>query len=194
MDKNELRKQVLAKRDALTVEERKEKSDAISDCVTQHPIFKETDTILLYAAFRSEVDTMKIFRSAVASGKKVYFPKVFGNEMEFYCAEAEEDFEAGTWGILEPKVEFERKYVPKYKEKVCIIMPGAVFDKAGNRIGYGRGYYDKFLNRMEQVESFKMGIAFSCQLINIENFPKEEHDVGLDVIVTETEICEIICK
>ncbi len=192
MDKKELRKQVLGKRDALTIEERKEKSDAISNSVTQHPIFREAHTILLYAAFRSEVDTMKIFRRAVASGKKVYFPKVLGAEMEFYCAEAEEDFEAGTWGIPEPKVEIERKYVPKYKEKVCIIMPGAVFDKAGNRIGYGRGYYDKFLKRMEQVESFKMGIAFSCQLINIENFPKEEHDVRLDVLVTENSIylCE----
>lgn len=187
MDKKELRKQALKKRNALTIEERSIKSKKIGEVVIGHSEFIAADTILLYAAFRSEVDTMRIFKSAIASGKKVYFPKVIGAEMEFYHAESEEDFEVGTWGIPEPRVEEDRKYRCIQKEKCCMILPGAVFDQAGNRIGYGRGYYDKFLSRMDQIEIFKMGIAFSCQVMGIENFPKEEHDICLDALITEVD-------
>ena len=185
MDKKELRKQALEKRNALTIEERMEKSNHISDAVIRHPAFIEADSVLLYASFRSEVDTVQIFKSAISSGKKVYFPKVLGVEMEFYHVESEEDFETGTWGILEPRVEAHKKYIFKQEEKSCMILPGAVFDKAGNRIGYGRGYYDRFLSSIEPNGIFKIGIAFSCQIIDIEAFPKEEHDVCLDALITE---------
>ena len=108
--------------------------------------------------------------------------------MEFYRIESENDFEDGCWGIKEPKVEDSKKYVPKYREKVCVILPGAVFDKEGNRIGYGRGYYDKFLKRMNELDVYKIGVGFACQIVNVENFPREEHDVCLDAIATEEEL------
>ena len=190
--KKELRKQILDKRNTITKEEHKEKSNVINEKVIQYTAFEEANSVLLYAAFRSEVDTTNIFKSAISSGKKVYYPKVLGDEMEFYQVESEGDFDVGTWGILEPKAEERRKYVPVYNEKVCMVMPGAVFDRKGNRIGYGRGYYDKYLMKIDQAEIYKIGIGFECQVVDIDIFPKEKHDVQLDAVITEIEIniCE----
>lgn len=188
IEKKELRKQILVKRDALTCEEHKEKSHVIAQNVIQHPVFKEADTLLLYASFRSEVDTTELFQAAKILGKKIYYPKVLGAEMEFYRVETEDDFENGCWGILEPKPVEDRRYVAEKEEKVCIIMPGAVFDANGNRIGYGRGYYDKFLEEIQSFHVCKVGIGFECQRISIDEFPVEEHDIGLDILITENNV------
>lgn len=186
--KKELREQILRKRDALTKEEHREKSRCIAEYVIGHIVFEKADVVLLFAPFRNEVDTAKIFESAIALGKKVYYPKVLGKEMEFYRVESEEDFEDGRWGIREPKVAEARKFIPKMEEYICVIMPGAVFDKRGNRIGYGGGYYDKFLKRIETYSVYKVGIGFDCQVTEVEDFPKEEHDVTLDMLITEKDL------
>jgi 5-formyltetrahydrofolate cyclo-ligase len=183
--KKSLREKVLRKRDVLTKEEHREKSICIAEYVIGYSAFKKADVILLFDSFRNEVDTAKIFESAIALGKKVYYPKVLGKEMEFYRVETEEDFEDGRWGIREPKVAVARKFIPKMEEYICVIMPGAVFDKSGNRIGYGGGYYDKFLKRIETYSVYKVGIGFDCQVTEMEEFPREEHDVTLDMLITE---------
>ena len=103
--KKQLRQEILQKRDALSLVERKEKSRQISERVIQHPAFLDADKILLYASFRSEVDTKVIFQTALQRGKNVYFPKVIGKEMEFYQVIEEADLKVGTWGILEPEIE-----------------------------------------------------------------------------------------
>jgi 5-formyltetrahydrofolate cyclo-ligase len=188
--KKELRNEILKKRDAITKEAHTEKSNYIAQYVIGHSVFEESNVILLFASFRNEVDTANIFKHAIAAGKKVYYPKVLGKEMEFYRVESEDDFEEGRWGIREPKIEDKRKFIPKQDDDICVIMPGAVFDKNGNRIGYGGGYYDKFLKKIETVRTHKVGIGFACQVIDIEGFPTEEHDVTLDMLVTETGLYE----
>jgi len=190
VNKKELRNEILKKRDVLTKEEHREKSDVIARRVMTHSAFADANVVLLFASFRNEVDTTKIFKSAITSGKAVYYPKVLGKEMEFYHVESEDDFEEGRWGIREPKVEEERKFAPKQGDQICVVMPGAVFDKTGNRIGYGGGYYDKFLKESETLNLFKMGIGFSCQIVDVDDFPKEEHDVTLDMLVTEEGLWE----
>ena len=186
VNKKELRKEILKRREALTKEDYREKSDCITKRVITYDAFLDANVILLFASFRNEVDTTEILESAIGSGKKVYYPKVLGKEMEFYRVESEADFEEGRWGIREPKAEENKRFVPKQEDKICVIMPGAVFDRAGNRIGYGGGYYDKFLKRIENVDACKIGIGFECQVVEMEeNFPKEEHDVTLDMLVTE---------
>ncbi len=187
ISKKELRKQILEKRNELILEERNEKSNRITKKLIRHEAYIEADVILLYASFRSEVNTVELFNTAVFNGKKIYYPKVRGEEMVFYRVETEKDFEDGYWGIREPKMEDKKMFVPKEEEKVCIIMPGVVFDKRGNRIGYGRGYYDKFLKSMEGLDCCKVGIGFECQVVDVEDFPNEEHDVRLDILVTETD-------
>lgn len=190
ISKKELRNEILKRRDAITKDEHNEKSNYIAEYVIRHTVFEESNVILLFASFRNEVDTSKIFKYAIDAGKEVYYPKVFGKEMEFYRVESEDDFEAGRWGIREPKAEDEKKFIPMLEERVCIIMPGAVFDRKGNRIGYGGGYYDKFLKKMGTFRFHKIGIGFACQVVDIENFPKEEHDVTLDMLVTEIGLLE----
>lgn len=185
MNKKELRNEILKRRDALTKEEHREKSDIISKAVVEHSVFEEANRILLFASFRNEVDTAQIFRAAIASEKVVYYPKVLGKEMEFYRVETELDLEEGRWGIWEPKVQEERRFVPKQEEQICVILPGAVFDKMGNRIGYGGGYYDKFLKGLECYHVSKVGIGFACQVVDVADFPREEHDVMLDMLITE---------
>jgi len=110
----------------------------------------------------------------------------------------ETDFESGCWGIREPKLEVCKKYVPNPDEKICVIMPGAVFDEEGNRIGYGGGYYDKYLQRLFQkredidvqvvLEIYKIALAFECQIVEANLIQREEHDVKIDCIISENRI------
>ena len=181
ISKQELRKQVLAKRDALTIEQRKKKSNEIAQRLFVLPMFQKSDVVLLYAAFRSEVDTAEIFEAAKRSSKRIYYPKVLGDEMEFYRVEADTDLEAGRWGIFEPKAEEEKRYVPKEKERICVVMPGAVWDNKGNRIGYGKGYYDKYFSKYPEV--YKIAIAFSMQIV--PEIQADEFDVKADCVITE---------
>lgn len=209
ISKKELRKQILQKRDALTQQERREKSKAIAEQVTASWIFKHAETILLFASFRSEVDTAELFKAAIEGGKQVYYPKVIGKEMEFYQVESELDLEEGAWGIREPKAEKSKKFVFRADATICVILPGTVFDEAGNRIGYGGGYYDKFLQNLEEewgryeVSSadnripcssgqrspvYCAAVAFDCQIVEIGMIMQEVHDRKMDCIVTESSI------
>lgn len=191
--KKDLRKEILALRDTLTLEARIEKSRIITEKVIRHEKFQEADKVLLFASFRSEVDTTEIFKVAIAMGKEVYFPRVEGKEMEFYRIEKETDLIEGYRGIREPKGEASTRFAvnPKAGDapKILVIMPGAVFDADGNRIGYGGGYYDKFLLRLEttieQKNLYKIALAFECQMVEKNIIIKELHDKNPDIVITE---------
>jgi 5-formyltetrahydrofolate cyclo-ligase len=100
-----------------------------------------------------------------------------------------EELELGYQGILEPKENTQREFVPLQDKKIFVLVPGAVFDREGGRIGYGGGFYDKFLNRLEgeilQENLCKMAVAYECQIIEKGKIPKEFHDVSPDYIITE---------
>lgn len=194
--KRELRKEILKLRDALTLEERERKSKEITKRVIAHKAFKQADIILLFSSFKSEVDTTEIFETAQRFSKDIYYPKVIGDEMEFYRVEHEIDLKEGYRGICEPKADNDRKFMAQPDEKICVIMPGVAFDEVGNRIGYGGGYYDKFLRRMRRSLSTenisKVAIGFDCQLVEPGAIEVEEHDIRLDVLVTENKIIEFL--
>jgi len=188
LSKKELRKKILALRDGLSLEERQEKSKIIQEKVMMQEGFLESDILLLFASYKSEVATEELFWKALQMGKKIYYPKVLGDYMEFFRVESKEDFVEGFRGILEPKATETKRYVPCKEDKVCIIMPGAVFDTEGNRIGYGGGYYDKylqFLNECEVKSIVKMAVAYSCQMVEAGEIQREEHDAAVDVIITD---------
>lgn len=189
-NKAELRKEILQFRDELSIEVRQEKSSQIAEQVTAHKGFQEADKVLLFASFKSEVDTTEIFEAALQIGKQVFFPKVIGKEMEFYQVLKEKDLIEGYHGIREPKAEEKKKFVPMPEEKIFILMPGTVFDEAGGRIGYGGGYYDKFIQRLEteipKENLCTLAVAFECQMAALGEIPREEHDMKPDYIVTET--------
>lgn len=189
--KKELRNEILRLRDALSEEERNEKSHHIAEKVIAQKEFTEADKVLLFASFKSEVGTQEIFEAARTAGKSVYYPKILGKEMEFFLVEKAEDLSEEYWGIREPEAILERKFFANPEEKICVIMPGAVFDVEGNRIGYGGGYYDKFLQKLEiefstqQREVYKIAVAFECQMTELGNIISETYDIKPNCIITE---------
>ncbi|MBD5469948.1 MAG: 5-formyltetrahydrofolate cyclo-ligase [Lachnospiraceae bacterium] len=181
--KAEIRKRILEVRRSLTVDEVEVKSEAILQNVLKTPEYIEADNILLYADHHNEVITRGIFEDALMRKKRVYFPKSdsFTNTMVFYRTTSAAQLEKGFMGILEPKENIQLRYRFCANEDTLVILPGVAFDTAGFRIGYGKGYYDKFLSSKRQLST--MALAFACQIV--EELPREAHDIKMDKIVTE---------
>lgn len=181
--KAEIRKRILEVRKSLTVNEIEVKSEAILQNVLKTPEYIEADNILLYADHNNEVMTRGIFDDAVMRNKRVYFPKSdrFTNTMVFYRTTSPAQLEKGFMGIPEPKENIQLRYRFCANEDTLVILPGVAFDTAGFRIGYGKGFYDKFLSSKRQLST--MALAFACQIV--EELPREAHDIKMDKIVTE---------
>lgn len=181
--KAEIRKRILEVRGALTINEVEVKSEAILQNVLKTPEYIEADNILLYADYNNEVMTHGIFEDALMRKKRVYFPKSdsLTNTMVFYQILSEKQLEKGFMGILEPKENMQLCYRFHADEDTLVLLPGVAFDTAGFRIGYGRGFYDKFLSSRRQLST--MALAFACQIV--EELPREAHDIKMDKIVTE---------
>ena len=127
----------------------------IGEKVLSHPACREAQIILAYAGYRSEVDTLPLIRQALTAGKIVFAPKVAGEEMEFWQISSVGDLHDGYRGIPEPE---ERMALPEWLQRqgetVCkamMWMPGAVFDRERHRIGYGKGFYDRYLARLRST-------------------------------------------
>ena len=182
--KKEIRAKILKMRQALPKEEVREKSLRIMRRIEETETFKNADNLLAYIDFRGEVATGTLIEKAWELGKKVYVPRVAGKEMEFYRIYSFEDLEKGAYGILEPK-----KECPVYEagegQTTLAILPGSVFDEKKNRVGYGGGFYDRFLENLRK-DAVTIGIAFDLQIF--DEVPKEAHDAQLDYIVTESRI------
>ena len=175
----DIRKHVLIERNLINKEEWTEKSHQIYEKVINHPLFLNAEEIYCYIDFRNEVGTRKIIEKAWSLGKKVAVPKVTGSSMEFYCIKSFDELSPGSWGIPEPNPE-----TVACGKNVLVIMPGAVFDANKHRIGYGKGYYDKYLANHFDYQT--MALAFELQML--ENIPADEHDICPQFIVTEERI------
>jgi len=194
-NKKELRKHILQIRDALSVEERKEKSRKIVEKVIHHREFQDCNTVLMFASYGSEVDTLAIFVTAKKMGKNIFFPKIVGEEMVFYQVNDMQELLEGYKGIREPAQDERKRYEPQLDERCVVLMPGVVFDTEGGRIGYGKGFYDKFLGKI-QLERIskgfkKLAIAFECQLVETGEIMAESYDIKPDYIATENRLIEI---
>lgn len=177
--KKDIRNRVLEKRTNLTENEWVDKSEWIYKKVISHPMFTMAQEIYCYIDFRKEVGTKKIIETAWQMEKKVACPKVLGDDMEFYYVKGFEDFTPGSWGILEP---FNQDLA--CGSNVLVIMPGAAFNQERHRIGYGRGYYDRYLDRHPDYQT--MALAFELQMV--ENIPVDTHDISPQIVVTEEKI------
>ncbi|MDE5699082.1 MAG: 5-formyltetrahydrofolate cyclo-ligase [Lachnospiraceae bacterium] len=181
--KSEIRKRILEVRKGLTDEEVAAKSEAIVQKVIKTPEYKEADNILLYADFCREVMTRGIFEDALLHRKRIYFPRVdkLTNTMEFYQVISIRQLVRGYMDILEPREDIRSRYQFQPREDTLAILPGVAFDTSGYRIGYGKGFYDRFLANRRQLST--MALAYSCQII--DEIPRDEHDIKMDKIVTE---------
>ncbi|MCM1282379.1 MAG: 5-formyltetrahydrofolate cyclo-ligase [Roseburia sp.] len=180
MDKRRLREAVKARRDGLSGELRRKKSREIAECLLAQEWYGTADEILVYAAIRSEAELSAFFTQAYQDGKALYFPRVKGTQMEFYRVEAGEELEPGAFGVREPR-EQGMPWQDRAAETTPILVPGVAFSKMGERIGYGGGYYDKYLSIHRSL--FPVGICFEMQISS--RLPVEPLDVCMAELVTE---------
>ena len=178
--KKEIRKRVIDARLQLSAAFTGEASAEICSRIMQLPDYKNADVILAYYSTRNEVGLSVLLESAINEGKKVYLPKVISKtEMCFYRYESFNDIAPGYFGIMEPVSS--EKY--DMKEKGLMIMPGVAFDNEGNRLGYGGGYYDRFLLHLEEGTLATVMAAYSMQ--RVDSIPTEATDIKPDKIISE---------
>ena len=162
--------------------QRTAKSREIEERLFSLSEFKSARTVLFFASFRSEVETIPMIRRALASGKRVVLPKVKGKELAlFEIKDFDGDVSPGAWGIPEP-----RESGPfDLRDIDLIVTPGAAFDASGNRVGYGAGYYDKIL---AGYHGLTVALAFEEQIV--PDFAADSHDVPVRKILTEKRTIE----
>lgn len=182
MDKITLRKKILRERAQLPVSTRENYSERISKLIKSTSYYKNSKTIMCFLSFNHEVDTHKFIKDAIAEGKKIVVPVSIHKTRQLIPSELQnfDELEIGYYNILTPKEEFIR---PVSKEEIeLIIVPGVVFDSHGYRVGYGGGYYDRFLLDVAKTVP-KIAIGFSMQIA--EQVPRESFDIPVDMIITE---------
>lgn len=153
--------------------------NAIYQAFINSHYFNDSDTILCYVSVNDEVDTRKIIEYSLDNGKRIFIPKCVGKEMFFYELRAIDELVDGKFGIPTVKTET-LNFLSDFKNTLCLV-PALSFDKFGNRIGYGGGYYDRFLNCNNTLT---LGLAFDSCLCDI--LPREEYDIAVDVVLTES--------
>lgn len=179
--KVQLRKRIKAKRNALSENERTSYSAQICNRLVEQSWYANAHMILVYSAIQSEADLSLFCAQARKDGKILYFPKVFGEEMEFFRIDDTAQLENGAFSVMEPNIE--EFALSSYQADVGapVLVPGVAFSERGERIGYGKGYYDRYISA--HPELFPVGICFSCQLL--EEIPAESQDVAMRQVVTE---------
>ncbi|OPX90439.1 MAG: 5-formyltetrahydrofolate cyclo-ligase family protein [Pelotomaculum sp. PtaB.Bin104] len=183
MSKEALRKKVLQERMALSPEEVARKSDPIMEKIIKMKEFSQASTVMVYLDFRNEVQTGALVQQVLADGKRLVVPRTEVTQHQLLPCVLKNypgDLQPGAWGILEPKADCVRPVKPA--EINLIIVPGVAFDLCGNRLGYGGGYYDRFLLQTGPDALF-IAPAFELQILP-QVFPGE-HDVPVHYLVTE---------
>jgi 5-formyltetrahydrofolate cyclo-ligase len=178
------RAEALRRRDAIPSPVRKIKDSLIRERLVGLPEFERAKSVLLYASFRSEVATAGIAEDALRAGKRVAMPRCEPETetLVFHAAQSLEELSPGYMGIPEPA---EAAPTVGGGEVDMVIIPGAAFDPGGWRLGYGKGYYDKFLGELKGRVPL-VALAYEEQIA--EGLPHEGHDVPVDMIVTDKRI------
>lgn len=180
--KKQIRRAILEKRNKMTESERAQKSGVICERLFAMEEFAAAKDILLYASYGSEVETDAVFEKAVTLGKRVYYPRVNGDEMHFFRVRALSELKEGYKGIREPEAIAETLF-RENRADALLIMPGVAFDEGRNRIGYGKGYYDRFLQG--GFAGQKIALCFSVQILTQGCIPAEETDIRPDCVLSE---------
>lgn len=173
-EKTALRRQLMARREALTDAQVEAASANLAEQLWAHPLYRRAKTVYAYLSYRQEVRTEQIIRRAMSDGKQVAAPKVFGDELRFFLLDADSRIEIGYRGIPEPA-----GGVPADDPNALVLTPGLAFDRAGRRMGYGGGFYDRFLAAQPHPT---IALCFDFQLL--ENLPIEAHDRPVDAVLS----------
>lgn len=187
MDKAKIRSKLLEKRDKLSCDKWSEMSKAIERNILKSRLYREADKLLLYADYHGEAGTITLIEEALMAGKEVYLPKVHENfneaKMDFYKIESTYELVSGYMGIMEPMPGSGKcfEYDSAKGKNLLMLVPGVAFDKNGNRLGYGKGYYDNYLS--DKPDIVTVGLCFSFQIA--DELPVNESDIKLDFVMDE---------
>lgn len=186
MNRNEIRQYILRSRMSMPPERVKEKSIIIMEKIMASDVYRKARSLMVYVDFRNEVGTESLIARALEEGKRVSVPITGIKEKKLTPSELLDypgDLEPGAWGILEPGKSCIRPVDPVDLDMV--IVPGVAFDSGGNRLGYGGGFYDRFLPGTRPGTVY-LAPAFEVQMV--ENVFPGPLDVPVHIIVTEERI------
>ena len=175
MDKKELRRTIRERKRAMTEEEIVSRSKKLGELFAQSEAYKAAKTIYGYLPYNQEVRTVPMLEQALKDGKRVAVPKVYGDEMKFLYLNDLSQVEKGYAGIPEPIAD-----EPVADDDTALgLMPGLAFDPSGHRIGYGGGFYDKFL----AAEPNHPTLALCYEFQMLPRLDTEEHDIPVDTVL-----------
>lgn len=184
--KLQLRKRIVNLRNNMSVHDVKEKSNIIINKLIALEEYMKSNTVFVYMSFGTEVITEDLIKLMLSEGKQVVIPYTDTKNTVLIPSEIkslENDLVLNSFGYYEP--EFEKIKVVEPEEFDLIINPGVVFDRQLNRVGYGKGYYDRILVR-KRKDAKVIAVAYEFQVL--DEVPAEKHDIKMDMIITEENI------
>ncbi|BBF42288.1 5-formyltetrahydrofolate cyclo-ligase [Lachnospiraceae bacterium KM106-2] len=181
MTKQEVRTKIREEKRKLTTDQIEQLSQRIVTQFLESEQYQNANVVYCYVSYNQEVSTRELINQALADGKKLAVPKVTDratHEMKFYYIQDMSDLIIGYQGILEP----EGKEESLAQENGLMIVPGLAFDLSGNRLGYGGGFYDTYLNNLNRYQL----ISFAYDFQFFDTIPTEEYDQTIDQLYTPT--------
>jgi 5-formyltetrahydrofolate cyclo-ligase len=184
--KSTLRKRIVAQRDALNEDTRRELSKRITAHLLTLSSLRDASCVMAYANFGSEFDTSALLSYVITSGKQLILPRVdrvTRTLQTFRVTDTDRDLQRGSWGIHEP--------APEYCTRVSddavqfVLVPGLAFTQLGKRLGYGGGFYDQFIARLEHLSHRPTFIAAAFSLQVVDDIPMTGSDRKIGTLVTE---------
>ncbi len=180
MTKEEIRMSIRSHKRSLTSNQIKTSGFDLVRQMKQFTPYKEADQIYLFASYNQEIATYGLMEHAMRDGKRVALPRVEGKEIDFYYISSLTDLAPGYQGIPEP-IGNDRA-APSIKKQALMLLPGLAFSLKGERLGYGGGFYDKYLSKQPDGAFTTCAIGYSFQVLS--TVPVEEHDKRVDYVVT----------
>lgn len=175
MDKKELRRQIRQRKRAMTEEQIVQKSRRLGELFAASQLYRQAKTVYGYLPYNQEVRTVPMLEQAILDGKRVAVPKVYGEQMRFIYITDISQVEKGYAGIPEPVADEPVADDPH----ALVLMPGLAFDTQGHRIGYGGGFYDKFLE--QEPDHPTLALCYDFQIL--PQLETEAHDIPVDCVL-----------
>lgn len=182
MTKQDVRVLMKQKRAEMTLTERNQQNRQIRENLMKEDIWEDIEWFYPYVSYGTEVDTIEIIRDVLEGSAghsvRVAVPRVEGRDMDFYEITSMDELHPGYHGIMEPAPDCPRISA----EKGLMLLPGLAFDRAGRRVGYGGGYYDRYLAKHQGPKLFVYAAAFDFQLV--DTLEVQEFDICVQKIIT----------
>ncbi|WP_167956400.1 5-formyltetrahydrofolate cyclo-ligase [Anaerosporobacter faecicola] len=192
--KTEIRQYMKELKNQLSKQEIQDRSKRIASIFLAQPFYQQAENIFLYVSYNQEVDTKKLIQLILRDGKHVAVPKVVDDHMEFHEITNLDQLTVGAFGILEPSINCPINRNASWESKKnLMIVPGLAFDKSGSRIGYGGGYYDRYIHNYPEQIGLKIALAYDFQVF--EHIDIESFDEKIDGVITDKDYIGItVCE